>query len=198
MTGGPLLDDSVRAGDPRAFPHMFRSAQTGVLMKVRWSCDSAGSQNRRGGDAWYKEGGVVDQGEEALQRRSSCTFPPHTLRFTGVLNGVEVSAATRSRRFGLKWRVAVAPSSATAAFLDASNTSCASVTPYNSGMRVASTYKLVHAPALETCVTLESDGYPWYPTATGLSPSSPHYPYLLTCTFLAIALGTRSSTLMLG
>lgn len=85
-------------------------------------------------------------------------LPPHTLRFTGVLNGVEVSAATRSRRFGLKWRVAVAPSSATAAFLDASNTSCASVTPYtaecvlqepsNSFMR-----------QLITCVTLETAGY---------------------------------------
>lgn len=93
-TWDPLLGDSVRAWSPRAFPHMFRSAQTGVLMKVRytgclvycetdengccfqnhysksWSCDSAGSQNRRGGDAWYKEGGVIDQGEEALQRRS--------------------------------------------------------------------------------------------------------------------------------
>lgn len=43
---------------------------------------------------------------------------PHTLRSTGVLDGVVVPAATRSRRFGLKWRVAVALSSASAAFLD--------------------------------------------------------------------------------
>ena len=42
---------------------------------------------------------------------------PHTLRSTGVLDGVAVPAATRSRRFGLKWRVAVALSSAIAAFL---------------------------------------------------------------------------------
>lgn len=46
---------------------------------------------------------------------------PHPLRFTGVLDGVAVPAATRSRRFGLKWRVAVALFSATAAFPDAGN-----------------------------------------------------------------------------
>lgn len=43
---------------------------------------------------------------------------PHTLRCSGVLKGVEVSATTRSRRFGLNRRVAIARHPATAAFLD--------------------------------------------------------------------------------
>jgi hypothetical protein len=89
-----LFDGSTPDGNPRAFLHMSRNVRMEVWTKVRYavclvycetdetgccfqnhcsrssSCDSAGTQSRRGGDAWYKEGGVIDQGEEALQRRS--------------------------------------------------------------------------------------------------------------------------------
>jgi hypothetical protein len=93
-TWGLLFDDSIPDGTARAFLHMSHSVRTVVWTKVRytvclvyceidetgycfqnycwnsWSCDSAWTQNRRGGDAWYKEGGVIDQEEGTLQRRS--------------------------------------------------------------------------------------------------------------------------------
>jgi hypothetical protein len=77
---------------------------------------------------------------------------PHPLQSTGVLNGVQVSAATRSRRFGLKWRVAVAPSSATAAFLHPGKHVMCSCHA-RSGMQASSdSFKR----QLETCVTLKT------------------------------------------
>jgi hypothetical protein len=77
---------------------------------------------------------------------------PHTLRSTGVLDGVEVPAATRSRRFGLKWRVAVAPSPATAAFLHV-ETHVMCLCHALSGMQALSD-SFRHQ--LEICVTLQT------------------------------------------
>jgi hypothetical protein len=94
MTWGLLFDDSIPDRTARTFLRKSHSVRTVVWTKVRytvylvycetdgtgycfqnycwnsWSCDSVWTQNRRGGDAWYKEGGVIDQEEGTLQRRS--------------------------------------------------------------------------------------------------------------------------------
>jgi hypothetical protein len=77
---------------------------------------------------------------------------PHTLRSTSVLDGVQVPAATRSRRFRLKWRVAVAPSPAIAAFLHV-ETHVMCLCHALSGMRAPSDS---FRRQLEMCVALET------------------------------------------
>lgn len=83
-TGGPRFDGSTPDGNPQAFRHRSRSVRMGAWMKARytaclgyyetgetgccfqyhcsnsWSYDSGKTQSQRCGDAWYKEGGVMD------------------------------------------------------------------------------------------------------------------------------------------
>jgi hypothetical protein len=137
-----------------------------------------------------------------------------------VLDGVEFPAATRSRRFGLKWRVAVAPSPAIAAFLHV-ETHVMCLCHALSGMRAPSTRsgassKRVSRSRLESITSSRYSEYPQAVKAPALlrtpdqraipclepcrvsngyepSPPSPHYFYPLICTFRYLS-GNRQFT----
>jgi len=97
-TGDLRFDGDTPGGNPRVFPHTSRSVRMEAWMRVQytvflvyyetdengccfqnhcsnsWSFDSVKTQSRRCGDAWYKGGGVIDQGDGSTAAEEQVTF----------------------------------------------------------------------------------------------------------------------------